>query len=229
MVKALFYKYKYIGLALVLVLIFLWASQHYNEDVVYLNEKKYRVASHTEQEIVLQASDRKIVVQIDGQNRTVIINGVKYEISWTDNVNFPYLVTYPTGQQLKVANGANYAFTMEEELYIPHPKVVTSGGTVISNSPQYEYLPFYPTNLVNVAYEQFYEQQGLWSGFIFSLILTSFGIALFLSEKLQLLLFSLRYGLDVVDPEPSDFYYLSTKVSGVIIAVVGIVFFLMTL
>lgn len=223
-------KNKYIILTVVLVgilSVLLWAFRYYNEEVAYFEGKKYQIASKTEYEIILSKFNHNITVQLHEKNRTVIINNLNYDIRWIDNINSPYVVTYPSGQEFKVVDLASHALTMDGEFYFPPPIVEANNGVVVpvdQNQDHYS-LPYYPTELVKVAYERYYEKQGIWQGFVMSFLVACFGVALFFSRELQLFLFMLSHRLDVVDPEPTDFYYMSTKIGALASVVFAIVVF----
>jgi len=88
---------------------------------------------------------------------------------------------------------------------------------------------YHPSNLVTIAYEQYHENQGNVALFIISVLFFIVSWLLFSVKALQMALFYMSHRLDVVDPEPTDFYFTSTKFGAVFGMIASIVFFIMSL
>ena len=94
-------------------------------------------------------------------------------------------------------------------------------------SPNEQY--YHPSSLVVAAYNEYHEKQGNLIIFIISLIFFVFSWLLFSNKSLQLFIFHISYSLSVVEPEPSDFYFSTTKLGAVGGMIASVIFFFQSL
>lgn len=220
-----------IGILILLVIIAIWAIRYYSEDIVMFDHKEYKETSSNEQyklyqsfygpDIKLFSSEDLNVVDIEGEKYTIVPNLV------TDTRK-AYTVTFPNGRKFLVENimGTNELITYDENL---HPFVTSTAILSSGEKISQDGILYYPSNFVVIAYEEYHEKQGEWFIFIIAIVLFLFGYMLLVNRKLQMVFFYLEHRLDVVKPEPSDFYFITTKIGAVFVMAVAVVIFFMSL
>lgn len=159
-----------------------------------------------------------ISVRLDHRERTVYINHEKYLITKIDHAfNTNYDVIYPNGNKYEVQDHSGQLISFDVNgnsvadvfFYVGSQRILQDGEEQFS-----------PATLVTAAYQEYHFTRGA-PGFLFlALTILIFGWCSFRYQKFQDFLFflSLR-SFWVNDPEPSDFYYFTSKVSGIIVMI----------
>lgn len=207
----------------ILVLLGYAYTRYYSVPVFYLDLSKYTL-EHTERGKSLYTSSTgpKVLVQDAGDNRDVSIEGKTFSITHERVFTVDeYEVTYPEGKTYRVTRHGDMFMAVDEQgEFIPEFTTEVNGSRVLSPGEE----RFLPSALVTAAYPEFQNSQGSFGILILSVLLFLFGWSTFRYEKFQRILFwaSLNW-LSFQDPEPSDFYFLTSKISGIVIMVGSIV------
>ncbi|URN93032.1 MAG: hypothetical protein NAG76_14405 [Candidatus Pristimantibacillus lignocellulolyticus] len=206
-------------IAIVFISIVVWAYYYYSEKIFYINDIKYSENALEPKNITYYtASGGNEIRLIKHEDyRELDISGKIFKIEETkvDVLEKTFIVTYPSGKTYTVrnynSNDLLLAFDENDEMYISTVAYSNNGPIFTSNEQHY-----HPSSLVSAAYEEYHERQGNLIIFILSLILFVLSWLLFSNKSLQMFIFHLSYGLDVVDPEPSDFYFATTKLGALV-------------
>lgn len=216
---------KLIALLILVPIILIWAYNYFSEKVFYLDDKTYSESS-AESMITTYTTRLGEIIQITQypDYKQLQINSEMYRIHENGSKDHEktYLVTYPSGKTYTVKDVSNSGFLMA---YDENGELV-SGLTVYANSerilsPGEEYYP--PSSLVSASYDKYHLQRGNVFLFIMSILIFGYSWCLFRIEAFQRLLFKISYGLWVVDPEPTEFYFSVTKlgaIAGMIMSVI---------
>lgn len=207
----------------ILILLGYAYTRYYSVPVFYLDLSKYTL-EHTENGKSLYTSSigPKVLVQGAGDNREVSIDGKTFSIThekvFTED---EYEVTYPEGKTYRVTRHGDMFMAVDEQgEFIPEFTTEVNGSRVLSPGEE----RYFPSALVTAAYPKFHDSQGSFGILVLSVLLFLFGWSTFRYEKFQRILFwaSLRW-IWFEHPEPSDFYFFTSKISGIIIMVGSIV------
>jgi len=223
---------KRIVIAIIFISIVVWAYNYYSEKVFYINDIKYLENTHEHNNITSYTDNSGNVIKLTiHQNyKELEIESESYRIEKNRKNEYEktFIVSYPSGRTYTVKdlnnNNMLVAFDENDEMFIS-TVAYSSDGPIFSSIEQY----YHPSSLVAAAYKEYHEQQGNLIIFVISLIFFAFSWLLFSNKSLQLFLFHISYGLSVVDPEPSDFYFATTKIGAVGGMIASFVFFIQSL
>ncbi|GIO36706.1 hypothetical protein J41TS12_15670 [Paenibacillus antibioticophila] len=207
------------------ILVFLgYAYTHYySVPVFYLDREKFTL-DHTEngKSLYTSSSGTKVLVQNAGDNRELSINGKTFSIIHEKALSgFPYEVRYPEGTTYRVTRHGDMFLALDEQgEFIPELTVEMNGNRILSPGEE----RYFPSALVTAAYPEFHNSQGSFGILVLSVALFLFGWCTFRFEKFQRILFwaSLRW-IWFEQPEPSDFYFFTSKIGGIVIMLGSIV------
>jgi len=219
-------------IAIFFISIAVWAYNYYSEKVFYINDVKYvkHAPEHNNITSYTDNTGNEIRLIKHGDYRELEIASESYRIEETKLNAFEdtFIVTYPSGKTYTVRNINNNDFLMafdEKDEMVISTVAYSNGERIHSSNDLYHH----PSSLVAAAYDEYHEQQGNLIIFILSLIFFVFSWMLLSNKSLQLFLFHISYGLSVVDPEPSDFYFVTTKIGAVGGMFASFVFFIQSL
>ncbi|QMV44546.1 hypothetical protein [Cohnella cholangitidis] len=199
-----------------------FARSYFSESVFYINQHRYKThEEHGESIRYRSGAAPSVEVQIEIQNRKLIIDGQTYTISRSSNVQGTrFKILYPNGHQYEVDDHSGTLMSvdssgeplMESSFYVNGQRVIHEGEE-----------RFFPSSLVIAAYSEYHSKQGSPVLFGLSFLLLIYGWCGYRYLRFQKLMFilSLRW-IWVRDPEPNVFYYFMCKVGGVI-AMIGAV------
>jgi len=227
MVKKYLYKYKYIGLVIIFGLILLWASRYYTTDVVLFNNHEYKLEYADESYKLYTSSYGPPIKLYEGNNLKVIaVDEEKYTIwnSLVTETSQAYAVHYPDGRVYSVEH-----LNKENKLIVSDNNFQIALKVIPHETYSMDGLKYTPTDIVQVAYEKYYKKRGKWQVFIIAIIILLFGYYVTTNRKLQMLIFHLRYGIDVNEPEPTPFYFVITKLGGGVMIFIATLIFFMSL
>jgi hypothetical protein len=210
----------------------IWASNYFSTKVFYLDDKKYSEKSTNSTQTTKYTAlfGELIWLTQYPDYKQLQIKGVKYQLKELESMGYKktYLVTYPSGNIYTVEDVNDSDFLMA---YDKNGELVFEFQAFSNNerilSPGEEY--YLPSSLVTAAYENYHKLQGNIYIFILSILSFVYSWCLFRKEAFQRFLFNLSYGLWVVDPEPSDFYFFATKVGAVAGMIMSGLFLLLSL
>lgn len=213
---------------LVMIGISVWTAPYFSESVFYLHGDKFRPILQEPQAVTYRAHNGQEVVVMNsdepGQKR-VIIERQEYEVHVLEDQSIPrYEVIYPSGERFRVeAHNKILLWLDQQGEWVPEISWNINGAP----QPIDEQVGLYsPSMIVRAAFPEYHSKQGVLLLYYGSYALMLFGWSLFRFEKLQILLFHLSFHwLWVREAEPSDFYYLSCKISGIAIIGIGIYVF----
>ncbi len=206
----------------------IWAINYYTTDIINVQGRDYKISKQDGSLTILTSfygPDIKVVdmetskiVELYHHNYTIVPNAELTQ----------YTVSYSNGTTYKIKelppNNGLLAYDESGEPY-DGATIITYNNAISSQSQ----FSFYPNLLVKIAFSKYYEKQGYWYIFILSFILFSFSLLLLKNKSLQMIFFHLSHGLDVVDPEPTDVYFISTKISAAIGMFISVILFFMSL
>lgn len=221
----------YMMIALMIVSVpFLYV--YFSERVFYLDSHLYKLhESEDGVKIYRSSSGPEVSVQETDEGKIVTIEGENYVIRELINrdhhKNLNVSVIYPDGNWYRVEDGYGHLMTYDRAgEFAPMIKVYVNGERRLrSDEPLY-----HPESLVISAYPVYHATRGVPGLTILSYLLLILGWSTFRYEKFQTFLFHLNfYRLWVEDPEPTDFYYFMTKVSGILLMGAAVVLFFFSL
>lgn len=198
-------------------------THYYSVPIFHLDQAKYNLA-HTQSGESLYTSPfgPDVLVQDAGDNRKVIIDKETFSIAREKVLNgYEYKVGYPAGQTYQVTSQNDMFLAFDEQGELAVELSFEVNGTRMLSPGEERY---FPSALVIAAYPQLHYTQGSFGMLILAVILLMFGWCTFRYEPFQRALFwaSLRW-VWFEDPEPSDFYFMMSKISGIIIMLGSIV------
>lgn len=218
--KSIVIRYALIIISFTFISIIL-AQTYFKQEVVTINDQTYSLKSIDEKHALLRSSSSdEIKISITESQRIVSYNNEQYIASLSSSeLNPVYSVTLPDDTSYTVTDNQNFLYATDEHGEMVIGFAVYVNGNVISPDPP-AYL--HPATVITLAYPQYYEHRGFLPLFIISLVVILIGYTIFRFEAVQTLLFRLSlYSLFIVDPEPSDFYYMMQKFGGIIIVLIG--------
>jgi len=191
--------------------------------VITIGDHTFSLKDKDEQHIVFRSSSsQEITVGINETQRTVHYNDEQYLVSLiSTEPTTTYSVTLPDQAIFKVRDAQGFLFELDD-------KGELAGGISITVDTGYMKPPLpeqlFPSKAVGIAYPQYYEHRGILPIFILSWIFMLIGFTIYRFEAVQNILFRLSlYSLFTVNPEPTDFYYFTQRISGIIIIIVGLI------
>lgn len=198
-------------------------THYYSIPGFHLDQAKYTLA-HTESAESLYTSDSGPEVRVldTGEERKVTIEKQTFSITREKVINgYEYEVGYPKGQTYQVTSQDDMLLAFDEQGELVVELTFEVNGSRVLSPGEERYLP---SALVIAAYPEFHYTQGSFGLLILAVILLVFGWCTFRYEPFQRVLFwaSLRW-VWFEDPEPSDFYFMMSKISGIIIMLGSIV------
>lgn len=198
-------------------------THYYSIPSFHLDQAKYTLA-HTEsgESLYRSASGPEVRVLDTGEERKVTIEKQTFSITREKVINgYEYEVGYPKGQTYQVTSQDDMFLAFDEQGELVVELTFEVNGSRVLSPGEERYLP---SALVIAAYPEFHYTQGSFGLLILAVILLVFGWCTFRYEPFQRVLFwaSLRW-VWFEDPEPSDFYFMMSKVSGIIIMLGSIV------
>ncbi|WP_227013430.1 hypothetical protein [Paenibacillus psychroresistens] len=205
------------------------SKTYYSESIFYVDLHKYKMEDQQGKIISYRNGEaRSIEVHISDQDRTIIIDGMKYLIYKNqDPNNLKYEVVYPNGHKYEVVDQAGQLMSYDEKgewvlevyLYADNKRILENGEEI-----------YLPGSLVTIAYPEYHSKQGSLVLFVLSIVLLIYGWCGYRFRKFQSFLFTISlHWIWVQDSEPSDFYYFMCKVGGVIIMCGSVFLFLKSL
>ncbi|MFR9708882.1 hypothetical protein ACL02P_05525 [Paenibacillus sp. MB22_1] len=214
---------------LVIIGISVWTAPYFSEAVFYLHGDKFRPIHQEPQAVTYRSYDGQEVVVMNGNDpgqKRVSIDRQEYEVHVLEAQWVPrYEVIYPSGERFQVEAHDEILLWLDDQ-----GELVPEISWNINGVPQPidEHVGLYsPSMIVRAAFPEYHSKQGSLLLYYGSYVLMFFGWSLFRFEKLQNVLFHLSlHGLWVREAEPSDFYYVSCKISGIAIIGLGIYVFI---
>ncbi|MEK8127194.1 hypothetical protein WMW72_04630 [Paenibacillus filicis] len=219
-----------LGVVISIVVIAILAKSHFSQSVFDMNDHTYRQAEIQEGQVNYRsAAAPPIYVQIHDPNRDVIINEQRYSVyrDTSTGRETTFLVTYPDKQTYKVYEQSGSFLSYDEN------QGWVSELAMYSNNQRFRSLgdlDYFPSSLVIAAYPEYHDHPGNPVLFVLAFLLLIYGWCGYRYLKFQnfLFLISLRW-VWVNDPEPSDFYYLMCKITGVLTMIGAVVLMLSSL
>lgn len=198
-------------------------THYYSVPVFYLDQAKYTLErTESSKSLYTSSSGPKVLVQDMGDNRLVFLDGKTFSIIYEKALSgFAYEVRYPEGTTYRVTRQGDMFLALDEQGdFIPELTMEVNGTRVLSPGEE----RYFPSALVIAAHPEFHDSQGIFGILVLSVTLFIFGWCTFRYEKFQRILFwaSLRW-IWFEQPEPSDFYFFTSKISGIIIMLGSIV------
>ncbi|WP_020616403.1 hypothetical protein [Paenibacillus daejeonensis] len=200
------------------------SKPYFTDRVFSLNQNIYKFAAEEDQVVTYHSStDAPIQVSTDDeQHRTVTIDGQSYVIA---DKSVPYMpqfqVTYPNGNIYSVEDQNGMLLSYDDEgNFFMFVQVYANGERITEEGDE----DVQPSALVTAAYPEYHDKRGM-PGFLFlALGLMILGWCNFRYRAFQDVLFHLSpQRLNYENPEPSDFYYIGCKISGIAIMIGSIV------
>lgn len=197
----------------------------------YLNEHKYRVVEEDQQKIrYTSKTGPAFIVKKNGTDRSITLDGEPYLIS-VRNQGYArtYVVQFPNEKTFKVIEENKYMLMAFDE----QDQWVT-GFTIYMNNlgqvTRFGEERYHPSDLVVAAYPQYQQHRGNPVLYYFSIVLFIFGWSSFRYESFQKAMFwaSLKW-IWTENPEPSDFYFFMSKISGILMMVLSFALWLKSL
>lgn len=225
-----FFKRNERRLLIVAALLFLIAIpfliHHFNTKAFELDDTRYRQKAVQGDTTVYQArSHTAIKVRNAASGKEISIGQDGYRISQKPSSGSTegsvYQVTYPNGNTREAAIVYGHLVDLDSQ---GEPIWVTiSASSTGESTGQSARSAYTPTQLVKAAYPQFHEKAGNPVVFVPLLLLAIFGWCTFRYRQFQDILFQLQGNrLWIRDPEPTEFYYAMSRISGLAILTVAL-------
>jgi hypothetical protein len=212
----------YIAVVILAVLLGIW---YFSVKEFELDFNIYRVAEKNDQSVrYVSKTGPPVVVHINGSERMVTINGQDYRIGREETLfGDEYRIRYPNGKTYIVSE-QYHMVPMEENGELAGGVDAYVNGRRISFGDQG--LRYHPSELIHAAYEKFHRSRGYPVLYWLSIPMFLFGWANFRYEWFQRAMFwaSLKW-IWVENPEPSDYYFIMSKISGVVIMGLALLMF----
>ena len=230
MLKQLFQTYKLKIFIIVYALIAIWGMIYFTKEVPMFEGKVYKDVSPTEDyKHYRRYSDSEIFVYTVEDAKVVKIGSHEFTVYDTTHNNTPnkYTVIYPGDKTYIVeeqSGGSYYAFNEDGSFYFGIVAGYSNPALNVKNASD-----FHPVSIVEVAIDRHYEKRGVWYEFYLALIGFILCHVLWKNYHVQMFLFQLEHRFDVVDPEPSDFYFTTTKIGAVVGMFICFIFMMMSL
>lgn len=213
---------------LVIFGISVWTAPYFSEAVFYMHGDKFRPTHQKPQAATYRSYDGQEIAVMNGKDhdhKRVSIDQQEYIVNMLNSPPVPrYEVIYPSGERYQVESHNEILLWLDDQ-----GNMVPEISWAINGVPQPidEKVGLYsPSMIVRAAFSEYHTKQGSLLLYYSSYVLMVFGWCLFRYEKLQNVLFHLSlHSLWVRDAEPSDFYYVSSKISGIAIIGIGIYVF----
>lgn len=197
---------------------------YFTDRVFYLYEDTYKFAGEQERLVTYHSStaDPVQVRTEDELNRTLIIGGQSYAIADISNpYSIKFRVTYPNGHVYSVEDNNGLLWSYDDKGNIVMAIQAYANGERIKEEGEED---FQPSALVIAAYPDYHIKRGMPGFLFFAIGLLIFGWCSFRYQAFQDLMFRLspqRFMYE--NPEPSDFYYLMSKVGGIVVMIGSII------
>ncbi|MFD2614185.1 hypothetical protein [Paenibacillus gansuensis] len=210
----------FVSVLLVSILTGVLSKPYFTDRVFYLYEDTYKFANEQDRLVTYHSSTSDPVqVRTDDElHRTVIIGGQSYGIA-DKSVTYStkYRVTYPNGHVYSVEDNNGMLLGYDDKGNIIMDIQAYSNGERIKQEGEED---FPPSALVSSAYPSYHVKRGM-PGFLFlALGLLIFGWCSFQYQAFQDLMFRLSpQRLNYENPVPSDFYYFTSKVGGIVVMI----------
>ncbi|NUU59153.1 hypothetical protein [Paenibacillus agri] len=201
------------------VIVTILSKPYFTERIFYVDNYKYSFYSDQDNVVTYRSkTNDPIQVKLDHEKRTVTIQHQEYFITKINSSPSPnYKVIYPNGHKYEVHDASGILLTSDG-----HGNYVSEASTFVNNQrmPQDGEEQYSPSTLVTAAYPEYHVTRGAPALLYLALAVLIYGWCSFRYRKFQDILFflSLRW-IWVNDPEPSDFYYFMSKVSGIIVMI----------
>lgn len=210
--------FKLIAALVAVTITSIWAYSYFSTKVFYLDDHKYSQKS-AESTLTIKYTawfGKPIRISNKPDYKELQINGETYQLKELESKECEktYQVTYPSGNTYTVEDENNSGFLMAYDKngdLVIGLQAYSNTGRILSPGEEY----YHPSSLVRAAYEKYHEPQGNVVIFIISILCFVYSWFLFRKESFQRFLFKISYGLWVVDPEPTEFYFFMTKVGAV--------------
>ena len=212
------------ALILVSVVVSVLSKPYFTDRVFYLYPDVYKFADE-EKSVITYHSSTAAPIQVrtdDELHRTVIIDGQSYAIA---DKSIPYIpkfrVTYPNGNVYSVEDQNGLLLSYDDEgNFFMFIQAYPNGERVMEEGEE----EFRPSGLVKAAYSEYHDKRGIPGLLFLALGLMIFGWCNFRYRAFQDVLFRISpQRLNYENPEPSDFYYIGCKFSGIAIMIGSIV------
>jgi hypothetical protein len=216
----------YIAVAILAVWFGVW---YFSVKEFVLDFHTYRAAEDNGQSVrYVSKTGAPVIVSVNGSKRILTTEGQDYQIEEEKTpFGLEFRVRYPDGRTYMVSDHQNVmAYNENGELVMTGGIFAESGGERIRVRYGDEGLRFHPTELVHAVYPQYHQPRGYPWLYALSIPMFLFGWANFRYEWFQRAMFwaSLKW-IWVENPEPNDFYFIMSKISGVVIMGLALVMF----
>ncbi|WP_090975459.1 hypothetical protein [Paenibacillus sp. CF384] len=200
------------------------SKPYFTDRVFYLYLSTFKFAGEQDSLVTYRSSTAgPVQVRTDDElHRTVIIGGKSYAIA---DKSIPYStkyrVTYPNGHVYSVEDNNGYLLGYDDKGNIVMGIEAYANGERNKQEGEEDYPP---SALVSAAYPDYHVKRGV-PGFLFlALGLLIFGWCSFRYQAFQDFMFRISpQRLMYENPEPSDFYYFTSKVGGIVVMIGSIV------
>lgn len=210
----------FVSVLLVSVLTGFFSRPYFTDRVFYLNEDTYKFSREQDSLVTYHSSTAgPIQVRTDDElHRTLIIGEQSYAIA---DKSVPYStkfrVTYPNGHVYSVEDNNGMLLSYDDKGNIVMVIQTYVNGERIKEEGEED---FPPSALVSAAYSNYHVKRGMPGFLVLALGLLIFGWCSFRYQAFQNLMFRLSpQRLMYENPEPSDFYYFISKVSGIVVMI----------
>lgn len=209
------------ALAFMLALAVWLGNTFFAANTFHLNGMKYTAASESGDGLIRYTSftGPEVQVRTDTEGKTVTVMNEEFRISEPSG-EYPisYQVTYPQGHFYRVesSNGMILGYDQNGEL-VPPISVYADYGFRTERILQEGEELYNPTSLVIAAYPQYHTNQGSLILFLLAIAIFIYGYCGLRFQRFQKLMFFLSFHwLWVEEAEPSEFYYLTCKIAGIV-------------
>lgn len=223
-------------LLIISIVLITFAITYFSVSVFYVNNHKYKVANEESNRILYQSREGPTIeVAVSGHNRTVLIDGEEYLINSTEEIYQPaFNVSYPDGNQYTVKDHSGMLLSYDEndEIvdFVSVHAYASDGTEIINNAEEGEKVElYYPSSLVEAAYTEYHEKQGVAPIYWAAVFLLIFGWCQFRYVKFQDFLYKITPRYSWQDDEPNDFHYFLFKLGGVLLMIASLPIFLKSL
>lgn len=219
-----------------IVAVWIFGATYYSQHIFHAADHKYKLSSASHPNRLQYSSSTGPLIEVQpGQDNQAQITIAKEEYvveKLLDHTDSPdsqedssaeYLVTYPDGEVYRVSESAG-RLTAEDSYgnTVNRHSVYIGGVRKLAEGEPY----YHPVAFVQAADEKHQPLQGQRWLYVLSILLLIHGCCLFLFERYQTFWFWMSFEwIYVKNPQPSDFYYFSTKLGGIFTVAVSFVMF----
>ncbi|UVI33456.1 hypothetical protein [Paenibacillus spongiae] len=222
---------KWIAIIILAVLLLIWAVRYYSIQVFYLDNTKYTKQSEMGNIITYRAFGGGVSVPVSvtsyEDRKEVMIKSDIYTIrSMQGKGNSNLSITYPSGKTYTAEQFSGMFMVYDEQgEWVSPVSMYMNDKRILSPGEEY----YSANDLIRAAYEEQHTTNGSVLYFILAIPLFVYGWCAFRFELFQRFIFKLSYGLNVENPEPTDFYLFMAKVGACLVMAASVLLFFKSL